>query len=655
MLREATLLNSACDECRERKLRYVARFIISSSDAIPKDSNLTAAEDRIRQLEEVFADLLPNIDINSILNSSSYDDHPHASDRNDGSASTAKAEAAASPENVYSGNISSPGAEETLPQEADGFDWVEETTMSEMTDGMAALSIKPEGTGYLGATSSVAPLRALLTGNLGINSSQNQPSNRIATVNTNPIPIQFLSHTVQLPGLSQQVFVDAYFLYYHKTYPFLHEATFRAQLADKSLRPKGTTWPILLNTVLALGAWSIGDENSTMDDVFYYKVKCLSQDTSVFEVGNLALVQALLLLSNYTQKRNKPNTGWNYLGLAIRMAMSLGLHKEFPDWKIGLLQREMRRRVWWGAYIFDSGASITFGRPVLLPESRIVEANQVLNIHEESLTPTTTSLPQEIAAPTIYCSLRAQSDFHLATNPLYHRLISNPPPSSQELLSLQRTIDTWQESIPNYFQLNNPEIHQQDTTLVLARYRLSWRAWNLRIILFRPIVLRWAARNWNAYHQHSDAGGDDSPEDEQCRLLCLQSARETIASISEYMTGRVPSRLGNWYILYFLFQAGLIPIIFLITMPTSPAAFSWLNDLRVTKDLISYVATGNHLASRCLEVIDRLCAPLLNAPEPEAMLQDPELFTNMQSMFVGDQGENMEFLDWGSFGLQWGV
>lgn len=65
------------------------------------------------------------------------------------------------------------------------------------------------------------------------------------------------------------------------------------------------------------------------------------------------------------------------------MALSLGLHKEFPQWKISLLAREMRRRVWWGVYIFDSGASITFGRPVLLPENSVMDANQVLNIYEE--------------------------------------------------------------------------------------------------------------------------------------------------------------------------------------------------------------------------------------------------------------------------------
>jgi transcriptional regulatory protein GAL4 len=193
----------------------------------------------------------------------------------------------------------------------------------------------------------------------------------------------------QFPGslpfsnVSENTFVDAYFRYYHTTYPFLHEPLFRSQLQGKSSRPEGNSWTVLYNAVLALGAWCIGDDDSVMDDFFYRKVARIPEESSIFESGNLAMVQALLLLSNYAQKRNRPNTGWNYLGLAVRMALSLGLHKEFPNWEITHLQREMRRRVWWGLFVFDSGASITFGRPVLLPEQGIMDASPVLNIHEE--------------------------------------------------------------------------------------------------------------------------------------------------------------------------------------------------------------------------------------------------------------------------------
>ena len=40
---------------------------------------------------------------------------------------------------------------EAVPDEADGFEWREEApSIYELADGMAALSIEPNGTGYLG-------------------------------------------------------------------------------------------------------------------------------------------------------------------------------------------------------------------------------------------------------------------------------------------------------------------------------------------------------------------------------------------------------------------------------------------------------------------------------------------------------------------------
>jgi transcriptional regulatory protein GAL4 len=373
----------------------------------------------------------------------------------------------------------------------------------------------------------------------------------------------------QIPfNLPENAFVDAYFRCYHPTYPFLHEPLFRSQFEGKSPRPEAS-WPILLNAVLALGAWCIGEDESVMDDYFDQKVARLFEARSIFESGNLALVQALLLLSNYTQKRNRPNTGWNYLGLAVRMALSLGLHKEFPNWEISLLQREMRRRVWWGLFIFDSGASITFGRPVLLPQTGIMDACQVLNINEEvgrsierafscvlmnsqSLTAQTTMLPAELLQPTVYTPLICQSLFHNTTNSLHHRLISSPSPSLQELIALNSTIDAWEDSVPAYFQLEFPDV-QSNETYLFARYRLSWRTWNLKILLSRPIVLQWAARSKN-----SDTTASSYKSDElECRRICIQSASATINSISEFMSKGIVSRLSTWYMLFVVLPSRL--------------------------------------------------------------------------------------------------
>lgn len=73
---------------------------------------------------------------------------------------------------------------------------------------------------------------------------------------------------------------------------------------------------------------------------------------------------------------------------------------------------------------------------------------------------------------------------------------------------------------------------------------------------------------------------------------------------------------------YFLFQAGLIPIVFLMTDPSNPDAATWLQDVETTKALLCCPSLGNNrLAVRCLEVVNRLLGapvvPLFGVPGQE--------------------------------------
>jgi transcriptional regulatory protein GAL4 len=191
-----------------------------------------------------------------------------------------------------------------------------------------------------------------------------------------------LSNSVTSRQVIEQL-VNSYFEVYHRSYPFVHEPTFRAQLHEVIQRPKRRSWQMLLYTIMALGAWCLNNNNTELDDELYHHALSFGEAECLFESADLTFVQALILFSNLSQKRNKPNTGSNFLGLATRMALSLGLHRELPDWNINLLQREMRRRVWWGLYMFDSGASTTFGRPILLPGEEAMDVRPVLNIDDE--------------------------------------------------------------------------------------------------------------------------------------------------------------------------------------------------------------------------------------------------------------------------------
>ncbi|BDD63378.1 hypothetical protein MAP00_008275 [Monascus purpureus] len=542
----------ACDECRLRKSRcskerpscMQCRQLNKQCNYSPKIArspltrqHLTYVEERLRAFETALGRLFPGGDLDAVVNSllQGRDCQP-----NPGTPSK--------PSSRHSTPIKpdpdgAEAAPEALPQQADGFDWAEKgLSLGELTDGMAALSIRPEGAGYFGASSSVVPLRALLKYGFDLNFEGNSAKPRSLRPETVPLKAQLLSTAPS--GVIEQAFIDAYFANYHTTYPFVHEATFRAQFYGQIPRPHGQAWQILLNTILALGAWSIGDDNSDIDITFYQEARGHLQQVSVFETGNLTLVQALLLLSNYAQKRNKPNTGWNFLGLSVRMAMSLGLHKEFPGWKISLLQREVRRRLWWGVYIFDSGAAKTFGRPILLPEESVMDARQVLNIHDEALTSTTTALPSEVDGPTIYSGLIAQSRLHILTNSVYQRLISSPSLTPEETLDLQKPMEEWYDGLPDYFkQQTSP---QEPDYISFARCRLRWRDWNLRILLYRPILLRWASRRWT----RNALAKDEDLLESKCRILCLQHSRLTISSISDFMDSQICTRLRAWYMLY---------------------------------------------------------------------------------------------------------
>jgi transcriptional regulatory protein GAL4 len=355
--------------------------------------------------------------------------------------------------------------------------------------------------------------------------------------------------------------IDAYFSTYHVSYPFVHEGTFRAQYNELIPRTEKRSWDMLLSTILALGAWTLGDARTDLDGLLYQQACAFGEDSSIFESASLTLVQALLLLSNFTQKRNRPNTGWNYLGLAIRMALSLGLHRELPHWGISILQREMRRRVWWGLFIFDSGASTTFGRAILLPQREMIDVKHVLNIHDQViiilesteqgmaddkqlLTPRTETVPAELLEPTIYSAMKAQVDFHLITNHISNRLLSSPPILVGEALLLKKDLERWADTLPSYFRLEQetPTFHHW---YLFARARLWWRCWNLEMILFRPILLRAAMR---ILDHREDQRMEE--EEEKARDICLNSAHMTIASIHEYVQAPILTRLVEWYSLY---------------------------------------------------------------------------------------------------------
>jgi hypothetical protein len=191
------------------------------------------------------------------------------------------------------------------------------------------------------------------------NSAPSSYSRRSRECQPSRIPVSDIEALVLPPRRTTDHLLQIYFKYVHTLFPWLHEPSFRAQYEEiwhgRSRGPQTEDDPLfycLLNLVLALGCQfsTLFESPQHSGDTFFNRAKTLL-GLSIFDVGTLRMVQALLLMGSYLQSTSRPNQCWNVLGMGIRVAQGLGLHIESAEGD--LVERESRRRVWWGCVLMD--------------------------------------------------------------------------------------------------------------------------------------------------------------------------------------------------------------------------------------------------------------------------------------------------------------
>lgn len=86
----------------------------------------------------------------------------------------------------------------------------------------------------------------------------------------------------------------------------------------------------------------------------------------VYKRSMISTVQTLMLLSMFVSHDNdeEDTAHWFITGMAIRMAQDLGLHRDCSKWKIPDYEIELRKRLWYAAYLMDRWVAAELGRPV---------------------------------------------------------------------------------------------------------------------------------------------------------------------------------------------------------------------------------------------------------------------------------------------------
>lgn len=106
---------------------------------------------------------------------------------------------------------------------------------------------------------------------------------------------------------------------------------------------------------------------------FDYFVQVLQILPDIYEEGSILFVEVLSLVGYYMQNLNRRDAAFLYIGLALRMAISLSLHQEVSDGMLELdaAEREHRRRAWWSIYSMDRILCVKSGNPITIADADI--------------------------------------------------------------------------------------------------------------------------------------------------------------------------------------------------------------------------------------------------------------------------------------------
>lgn len=187
---------------------------------------------------------------------------------------------------------------------------------------------------------------------------------------TNRIPRRHTCHEPGLPVEATQLppklvvdrLLEAYFTHVNPTFPVVDESIFMDQYRAKD--PENPPSLLLLHAILLVGAHVNFDEpdRTLMKTIFFRRAKSLFD--ARFERNRDTTVQAALLLTWHADgPEDVAANAWFWLGLAVRTAMGLGMHRDAENSTLVPHNKRMWRRVWWLLFQCDVLLSLQYGRP----------------------------------------------------------------------------------------------------------------------------------------------------------------------------------------------------------------------------------------------------------------------------------------------------
>ncbi|KAI1274767.1 hypothetical protein F5Y07DRAFT_372138 [Xylaria sp. FL0933] len=354
---------------------------------------------------------------------------------------------------------------------------------------------------------------------------------------------------------------------------------------------------------------------------YYSSSRFLLQD--ITECRDLTSLQALLFMILFLQSISNLSTCYSFVGIALRSALRMGLHRHLPYVKLDPIESETRRRVFYICRQMDTYVSALLGFPLLLNDDDI---DQLLPtavddqfITKEGITNPPTGTPSYIEA----------FNAHVKLMDLLSKVVKNVYPlkrvdpkvveedesqyasymvSYARIKEMEEELQHWNEQLPFAWR-PNPE---GPVEVVRIRNLLRFAYAHVQMVLYRPFLHYVSPRFC--------AGKDVSERAYACGAAYITVARNII-HIGTEMRKQVSLVGPYWFTLFSEFFAIISLVFFVLENQNKPGSKEILADAVAGKNMIGELAAKSMVADRISTSLEVLFDQLpVNLKDSEAQI-----------------------------------
>ncbi|KAH6910608.1 fungal-specific transcription factor domain-containing protein [Coprinopsis sp. MPI-PUGE-AT-0042] len=411
----------------------------------------------------------------------------------------------------------------------------------------------------------------------------------------------------------QERLLTLYFRHIHSAFPVIHKHAFFEAYKNGHEGSSGTAGSLLADrhrrrvpTLLLLAMFSLAaryDESTplppdpslmwTAGDDYLDKAKVILNKS--YSSSRPSTCQALLLMGYREVGIGAMAQAWTYIGMAIRMAQDLGMHRSAEGWaRVGLGGRlfseselQERKRIWYGCVIMDKYISTYIGRPLMIFERDFDTPLPSDDDPEEmdgwpirSAADTSNPIP----CHRISC-FNASSTLSGILSTMVQAIYAVRPVSSRyaEALVLEGLLEKWYLGLSEHLRY---DINSQKETPLPHILTLHMQ------YCMRPI-----------YTERQRGDQHEDPEilarGKKCYELCASAANH-ISSIVVAYAEKYPLNRCSAFLCYYIFTASIMHVTTLTSHPADPQAALGLKRCMDSLEMIEIVWPS---AGRALELL----------------------------------------------------